>query len=62
MNLSLLKFMNRRVRVRKDISHQEYKVAGVNWDTEKVLVLFGTHNAWVDPSELDLVPEEDEEE
>jgi hypothetical protein len=61
MNVSLLKFMKRMVRIRKDITHQAYRVAGINWDNDHIL-LVGDDLFWVHHSELDLVPEEIEDE
>lgn len=59
MNVELLRFMNRRVRIRKDISHEEYTVLGLDWNSE--CILLSTHNGIlpIHNTELDLVPNSD---
>ena len=61
VDASLLKYMSRYVRVKGDITHQEYKVVGINWDSSR-LILSGDKGFFqVHHSKCDLIPEETED-
>lgn len=62
MNLELLKFLNCCVRIKKDITHQEYTVLGILWASERIIL--GSEHATISVhhSELDIIPEEEDEE
>lgn len=58
-NLDLLKFMGERVRIKKDISHQEYEVFGILWDTEELLVF--ELGKPIHYTKVDIIPRKDDE-
>lgn len=61
MNIELLKFMDSRVRIKRDISHQEYRVAGIVWSTDCILVMLNSGITPIYHTLLELVPEETDE-
>lgn len=61
MNIDLLKFMDRKVRIRKDPSHQEYIVLGIYWASEHILLVGDGGTMHVPYQDLDLVPENEDE-
>lgn len=60
MNINLLKYLYSRVRISKYPSHQEYQVAGINWNTEE-LYLIGDTNFWCNYLLVDIIPDIDED-
>lgn len=61
MDVSLLKFMSRRVRLIPGIAGEEYTVAGVNWETGQLLLLGQGPGIWRRPDDVELVAEEGED-
>ena len=61
MDAALLRFMSRRVRLIPGIVGEEYSVAGINWDTGKLLLLGHGPGIWRHPDDVELLPEEDED-
>ena len=61
MNIELLKYMGRKVRFSKDPSHQEYTVFGINWANDHVMFFVDDRGTSAHYSELELVPEEVDE-
>ena len=61
MNIALLKYMDCYVRISKDPTHQVYKVAGINWDNEELLLLGDNGPFWSDHRFVDIVPEDSED-
>lgn len=61
MNVELLQFINKLVRVKGDITHQEYKVLGILWDNDNLILSGEKGNFKVHHSKATLVPEEKDE-
>jgi len=51
--------MNSRVRIDKDPTHQEYKVAGINWDNEDLLLMGDEGNFWCNHKLVSIIPDDD---
>lgn len=62
MDITLLRFMKRRVRIKGEVTGREFDVAGVNWDTGDVLLLGNATNHWFPNQDLELIPEEEDKE
>lgn len=60
MDVSLLKFMSRRVRLISDPSGGEYEVAGINWDTSDLLIFLNDRPHWIHNTKVELIDEEEE--
>ena len=61
MNVQLMVFLKRQVRLIGDISHQEYDVLGLSWETENLLLSGDKGPFWIHHSKVTLVPEEKDE-
>ncbi len=55
MNVSLLKYMDRKVLVDGKI----YDVAGINWENDHLLLLGNGNPIWVSASQCQLIPEDE---
>lgn len=60
MNIELLRFLNQRARIRKDITHQEYSVLGILWASERIILMDDGGTLTVHYLELDIVPTDEE--
>lgn len=61
MNIALLKYMNSRVRLASDLTHQEYLVAGINWDKDWLLLLSDGNSFWCDYKLVNIIPEDNDD-
>lgn len=61
MNVNLLKFMNRKVRIREDTDNEIYTVLGIYWASEQIVLSVDRGTISVPYRDLDLVPEDSED-
>lgn len=62
MNVELLKYMNEKVRLTGDITHQEYEVFGIWWETDKLMLMTDNGRLDVHCSKVESVPKETDDE
>lgn len=62
MNIELLKFINRKIRILNDITHQEYDVVGANWATDCLLFFMGNRLKTVHHSQVVIIEGNNDEE